>query len=278
MTNHPSHKGAILKEFREAKGIALETVHEETKIPLDVLRAIEDGYTVRNISPFYLKGFMKMYAQYLNVDAGDIVDDYQKERLPPTIKQEVKEFEFQEWLRQLLSPKRMRQIVLGAGVLGILFLAVKVTASFIQRRSSSVTQTAAPLPGTPPQAAPADQDVVALGNIKVQDMMAKAPAVASSTSPPPPAPAAVKKNITLTVRAKRESWLRVKADGNVVFQATLGKGAVETWNANKEIEIAGRNINSLEFELNGKLIGSLGREGSSAKKVLVTKDGLSVMK
>ena len=48
-------KGSLLKKVREAKGISLEVVHEHTKIPLDALRALEEGYTIRTLSPFYQK-------------------------------------------------------------------------------------------------------------------------------------------------------------------------------------------------------------------------------
>ena len=89
---------------------------------------------------------------------------------------------------------------------------------------------------------------------------------------------AVKKNVTLTVRARKSSWLRVVADGAVVFQATLNSGSVETWTADNKIEISGKNISQLEFDLNGKMIGTLGRDDRSAKSVVVTKNGLSVAK
>ncbi|MCK5014442.1 MAG: DUF4115 domain-containing protein, partial [Candidatus Omnitrophica bacterium] len=87
---------------------------------------------------------------------------------------------------------------------------------------------------------------------------------------------AVKKEIALTVRAKQNSWLRVRTDGMIVFQSTLRLGDVETWMADDEIEISGKNINQLEFELNGKMIGTLGRKDRNAKKVVITKNGLSV--
>ena len=35
--------GAILKKARESQGLSLEIVHEATKIPMDALRAIEEG-------------------------------------------------------------------------------------------------------------------------------------------------------------------------------------------------------------------------------------------
>jgi len=66
--------------------------------------------------------------------------------------------------------------------------------------------------------------------------------------------------------------------GVIVFQSTLRLGAVETWMADKNIEISGRNIHQLEFELNGKMIGALGRKDRRAKRLVVTKDGLKVTK
>jgi len=67
---------AILKNARESQGLSLEIVHEATKIPLDALRAIEEGYTIRMLSPFYYNGFVKMYAQYLNIDVAQVIADY----------------------------------------------------------------------------------------------------------------------------------------------------------------------------------------------------------
>ena len=86
------------------------------------------------------------------------------------------------------------------------------------------------------------------------------------------------KRIDLTVRATKSGWLQVKADGQVVFQSTLKKGAAEAWSAADEIELSGKNINLLEFELNGKMLGALGPSDRGAKRVVFTKDGLSVKK
>ena len=90
--------------------------------------------------------------------------------------------------------------------------------------------------------------------------------------------AAALNEIVLTVRAKKNSWLKVKADDRVVFQSTLTQGDIETWRGTDSIEISGKNINQLEFELNGKMIGTLGRDKSKAKVVIFTKDGLTVPK
>ena len=60
--------GSKLKQVRESKGISLEDVQSETKIPIDILRSIERDETIRKLSPIYLKGFLKIYAKFFGVE------------------------------------------------------------------------------------------------------------------------------------------------------------------------------------------------------------------
>src|SRR3989338_3955267 len=104
-----AQKGLLLKQVRESKGISLGAVHEATKIPLDSLRAIEEGYKVRTLSPFYLKGFLKMYASYLEVDIKEVVDDYRPEKLPQHEKIIVEKADVLEKLNKIFTKERKRQ-------------------------------------------------------------------------------------------------------------------------------------------------------------------------
>ncbi|MBF0123642.1 MAG: DUF4115 domain-containing protein, partial [Candidatus Omnitrophica bacterium] len=90
--------------------------------------------------------------------------------------------------------------------------------------------------------------------------------------------AKVSKKVSLTVRAKSTAWLNVKVDGNTVFQGSLKKNNHVTWDAQKKIELSGKDIDQLEYEANGKAIGKVGRPNSRVKKVIVTPEGLSVEK
>jgi hypothetical protein len=84
--------------------------------------------------------------------------------------------------------------------------------------------------------------------------------------------------VEVAVRAIRDTWIQVKADGNVVFQMTLTKGSMESWIADNHIELSGRDIEQLDMEVNGKHIGSLGGGERKIKKVLITREGLTVKK
>lgn len=311
--------GAILKKAREAQGISLEIVHETTKIPLDALRAIEEGYTIRILSPFYYRGFVKMYADFLGLNASELLDDYTVEKLPQHISRDVDESAVVEWFNKTFTKKRKQKIVIGIGIAVVVFLFFKFIGFLTHRKSISPASTAAvktkvvkvqsikkEVLSKEAQKVPEkmlekaseklhreevkvkllQEDVKSFQEeVSVPALKAAVPeepkAVEQPGSKPmevvgvPPA-VTVNKNITLTVRANQNTWLRVKADENVVFQSILRAGAVETWLADKEVEISGRNINELEFELNGKMIGALGRKDRDAKKVVVTKNGLSV--
>ena len=70
--------GADLHAIRTELGISLEKIADETNIRLAVLRAIEeDNFDI--LPPMvYLKGFLKSYARYLQVDEHIIINGYIK--------------------------------------------------------------------------------------------------------------------------------------------------------------------------------------------------------
>lgn len=281
-SKHPRHGGRILKEAREAQGISLDTVHAATKIPMDALKSIEEGYKVRTLTPFYVKGFMKMYAHYLNVDIRKVMEDYHPEQLPPHIPDEDKGHPL-ERIAVRISKEQQKLIAEILGALILLFIVFKIVAVIwmgkahkgnVKPPGTAAEKKKAVAPRRPSASVPGQKAAPA------SETRTKAPkpvagvAETSTDEEKKPAPAA--KKIRLTIRAKKSGWLQVKADGNIVFQSTLEEGASENWNAEKMIELSGKNIHNLEFELNGKVLGGLGREDRSARRVIVTAEGLSV--
>jgi len=277
--------GVILKKAREDQGLSLEIVHEATKIPMDALRAIEEGYTIRMLSPFYYSGFVKMYAHYLNIDVARVIEDYKQEELPEHIEQEIDELKVPKWITEIFTRQRKQQMVIAVGILIALFLFFKLVVFLITKEPTRVVKKqTVKIEAVKKEIKNVIQEPRKVIRQKPPKIIApkKAPKVVAPLVPKPvkpvvsKPPVVVQKNVNLTVRANQNSWLRVKTDGIIVFQSTLRIGAVETWLADNEIEISGRNINRLEFELNGKMIGTLGRKDRNAKKVVITKRGLTV--
>lgn len=277
--------GQRLKLAREEKGMSLELVHEATKVPLDALRAIEEGYTVRTMSPFYYKGFVKIYGEYLGVEVDDVVQKQEEAPVGEKLAQEYRQFFLRDLLSNMFTPRRIKQVAVILGLLVGFFLLFKIiTAVFKGKDAVEPTDTVVNVQSPPkvklnPQVNPQVKVEAPASQPRVAEQPQARPATRPATAPAPtpqPRTPTVTKDVTLTVRAKKESWLRVMADGQIVFQSTLETGEVETWLADKKIEIAGKNISQLEFELNGKLIGPLGRKDRNAKRIVITKDGLEV--
>lgn len=274
----PSSKGLILKKAREAQGFTLESIHESTKIPLDVLRAIEEGYTVRIISPFYYRGFVKMYAQYLNMNVGEVLgaEVQEKEALPKYPSPVKESWEFEQWFVHFFTKARKRQFFISLSVLaGIIFTWKAITFATSHWPSKPAKKEIVrqrEQKGEKSKRSSA-QEIKKIASEAVEKKMISPFSTALTSSASQPVT-----NISLTLRARKNSWLNVKADGQTVFQGTLNVGDVETWKANDKIEISGKNLNQLEFELNGRMIGTLGRADRKAKMVIIAKDGLKVVK
>ncbi|PKN52892.1 MAG: hypothetical protein CVU55_06635 [Deltaproteobacteria bacterium HGW-Deltaproteobacteria-13] len=63
--------GADLRDIRNELGVAIEKVHQETKIRLDYLNYIEENKIEKLPAAVFLKGFVKAYLKSLYVEPAD---------------------------------------------------------------------------------------------------------------------------------------------------------------------------------------------------------------
>lgn len=67
-------------------------------------------------------------------------------------------------------------------------------------------------------------------------------------------------------------WVSVSADSSLVFSGTMLAGAVQSFTADKEIIVNSGNASATFVKLNGKDIGSLGKDPISVRGVVFNKD------
>ena len=74
------YDGDFLAGLREIFGISQNEIQEKTKISYQYIKALEGNDIVNLPSLVYVKGFLKMYLQYLGVqkEAAEIIDSYLK--------------------------------------------------------------------------------------------------------------------------------------------------------------------------------------------------------
>jgi len=68
--------GKELERLRKYVGVAVEEIFEVTRISLKVLRAIESDDVASLPQEFYLKNFLKAYAELFKLDSGKVIDGY----------------------------------------------------------------------------------------------------------------------------------------------------------------------------------------------------------
>ncbi|RED86467.1 RodZ domain-containing protein [Cohnella phaseoli] len=78
-----SDLGALLRKAREQRGYSLDDIQEYTKIRKRYLEAIETGEYKVLPGSFYVRAFVKTYAETVGLDAEEVLRLYQKELPQP---------------------------------------------------------------------------------------------------------------------------------------------------------------------------------------------------
>lgn len=253
-----SSVGEKLKKIRLEKGLSLEEVHKKTKIHKDILKAIEED-TVVNVSPIYLKGFLKIYCKFLGVDPSEFIKEYKeaKEHYESQVQapedfSKDRKLDFYK-IAALFTPQRIKiffifvlAIVLLIGLINL----GKIISSKIKNFSQKTNQ----------------------GEVLPREVKNTRSEEKGYTQSKIPA----SKGIVLVIRAKENSFVSVKTDGQLAFRGNLKKGMLESWKANDKIELSLGNAAAIELEVNGKIIPPLGRNRQAIKNILINKEGLRV--
>jgi cytoskeleton protein RodZ len=281
-----------LVEAREAQNMTLEEVATKTFIPMRILKALEAAETFKLPEPIFVQGFIKRYAKLVGLDgealaqkipleqtpiAVNIVKEPAARELVPPVNRRVSLNELNlPTPREAASSKNGMNstsaidrpawfIPALAGLVGI--AAISTIALFLNRPQTSTEPTKVPAASSKPSASPKPKpSAIAVTQPTVtptpSPSLAPSPSVAPSPSPSPsPSPNAVTGPVNVGVNLSAESWVEVRADGEVVFEGTMKKGTTQNWSAKKEIEVSSGNAGAVTISQNqqpGKVMGAMG--------------------
>lgn len=68
--------GTILREAREQKGVSVKEASDELHIRIPYLQALESGRAEIIPSAVQARGFLRIYAEYLNLNAADVIQEW----------------------------------------------------------------------------------------------------------------------------------------------------------------------------------------------------------
>jgi len=225
--------GERLRNAREAKSLTLEDAAAQTRIRSAYLQALEAEAFEQLPGPVYAKGFLRVYAAALGLDAEDLMAVYPEAFAAP--RGSLMDHPAEIPIRPVAQPSRARRIAFY--VLGALFVAAAVLGyvGYQGWRAFNAPVPAAAPPSVPPAPAPAPT-------------VAPAPA-AAPVRPPVSTPG----TIAVTVRAQGTTWIRTIIDGRRVFEGFLGSGDTRTWSG-REVTVRLGNAPVSIVEVNGRRV------------------------
>ncbi|MFA5093035.1 MAG: RodZ domain-containing protein [Candidatus Omnitrophota bacterium] len=255
--------GARLKKIRQEKGLSLEEMQKKTKIHLNVLRAIE-GDSVLDLSPIYLKGFIKIYCSCLGLEVKDYIGPVAtpvKPVLNATVGRpigariEKKAAFIKDAAIKLGESNHLLMIkkiaIFAVLALIVIFLGVNFIKFMVRGKKTPLERT--------------------------KILMSKAVPVTKSISA---TQTKINKDLaggfTVGVFARDKSWITAKADGKIVFHGALGRGRSQTWHAKEKIELSLGDAGAVELQVNDQRFTNLARRGKPLKNILINKEGLKI--
>jgi len=263
--------GKVLKKTRLEKGFSLEDVQKKTKININILSAIEEENII-NLSPIYVKGFLKIYSSFLGVNLEDYITSYKeqpsaakaadlKETPAPFLEPSSNKFEF-------LNPDRKIGVSIIIGLV-VVFLSIGLFSLgelflFKGRSGLKKDNLAAVTPDKSKK------------KLQIAQLKKVAPAAVKSKQPAQAPQKYAASEIRLGILARENCWVTLKADGRLIFHGVLRKGKSESWQAKEKIELSLGNAGAVELVVNGERISSLGKRAQARKNILINREGLTV--
>lgn len=242
--------GETLRRARLAKNITIDEIVAETKIRSRYIQAMEDEEWDIFPGVVYLKGFLRTYCQVLGVDEQEILESLAQDIKP--------EPEVQPIPQKIELPGRPRKRVgIIIGILAIILLIAfqYVYQNFINQPIPGKQVTQSPEPGQntseTPQHQPVDQ-----------------PGIQPPATPEEPVEEQpVTTGISMRLQATQgKCWIRIRDQGNQIFEGTLNRGEEKVFNDLTEIDVVFGNAGGIKYYLNGQDYGSPGAVGQVVTK------------
>ncbi len=241
--------GELLRRARERKGLSYVDLEAMTRIRRTYLKALEEEKFELLPPPIFVKGYLKILAQALDIEEGSLLHIYAQISQPPP------QAEFAKVpIEPATPPSPWRRVV----VLATLFLLVVLSAVGYYALTE-LRQFLAPQPQVETTYIQPEPSQEAFGGDQG----------AIQESPPPKAPPA-QSGVRVVLKASGRSWVRVIADREKVFEGFLKSGEMGSWEASEEITIRVGNAGGVAVSVNGSTFTPMGKPGQVVEQTFTS--------
>jgi cytoskeleton protein RodZ len=275
--------GDVLREAREAIDASLDDISALLKIRSDHLQALENDDFERLPGSVYAIGFIRTYATHLGLNAGELIERYKAAVAVPHLEDQGPNP--QTDVEPISGALKIAIGVMAVFVVYILWLIAGGAGDDKNTRIASAPIVAtAPSPSATPVSpsisAPSTTSKTTEKPAAETPAANVPPAVASdqnldvpvevSAIEPLVALSAPVEDADIEIRAARRTWMRIEsAEGQVLFSSIIRQGEGFKLESADGYTLATRDAGALEFYVNDKAVGAVGRRGQilTARKI-----------
>ena len=240
--------GSQLRDARDGRKLKIADVSKETKIQPWVIEALESDRLPELMSPVYVRGFLTTYAKFLRLPPEPLLAQFPWQPEADT-EQSAATPALPPMTIHIPWPllRRIGALALGGGLMaGVVILN--------------------PLRWLPK---------IALPTLRLPKLASITPVhhEPANVQPPPPVMVRAVQPLELEVSAHRATWVRVRADGKLLTQQRLQRGANERWTAKKRLEVVIAQPAQVDLTLNGQSISPFAI--AHGGRLVITHQGIS---
>ncbi|OOG38326.1 helix-turn-helix domain-containing protein [Rhodanobacter sp. C06] len=274
--HHDAAFGSRLRAAREARGADLETCAHALKLPLRILRKLEQGEQQGIDSKVYLASYIGKYGQYLGIDAAEIEAEQARIRQiePPLVA--TGGISHSRFLLDRYATAATYVVLTLVIAVPTIWFGVRSTldrdlshltpldASPVAQQDASTpavsaaktvasTAPASATPAQPQASAPAASEQPLMAS------MAPFPNLGNDTLPTPPTistPATVNAGSgahSLSLSLSAASWVEVTGqDGTRMEYGLLPAGTSKTWHSDQPLDVRIGNVGGAQVSIDGQ--------------------------
>jgi cytoskeletal protein RodZ len=248
--------GSYLHQIRCAKEISIEEIASKTRIRVRLLKAIEEAKLEALPEPVYVRGMIVQFADTLGLNGWELAKDF------PT-NSNYKQLKSSFWLYLpyfiKLRPFHLYFLYIFLVIISVRGLANIVSSSDVGLPKAEIAATPAATPQAKATTKPTQPTPKATAKPN-QPSQPTQPEPKAIIKPPIPQPKQ-DKPLTIAVKIKDESWLKIVADGKTEFEGILPKGTQRNWSAKEKLTVRTGNAGGVLVTFNDKPETPIGKPG-----------------
>ncbi|MGE8271687.1 MULTISPECIES: helix-turn-helix domain-containing protein [Stenotrophomonas] len=266
--------GTRLRQAREAAGLTLEDVGSRLRMPIQVVRSLEEEQWQKLGAPVFVRGQLRSYARLLDVDVGQLLEQAQVGPVvPPTLVSHT------HTPRARRIAENLGRRVLYVGITAVLAVPVWfATRGHFDGGATPAPNTASldALPAAVP-VTPSAAGIEPSTPVEVAAAPASKPAatpyVASLAPVPRSAPAAAAAN-TLDMQFNGDSWVDIGGpDGTSVEKALIKSGESRSFTPGQVARVTLGNASAVQVQQNGAIVDLTPYQRANVARFQVSSEG-----